>query len=130
MPQRLLREVEADEMGDFVQFNRLGDYVEGTYVKERISTGGNFGPQPVYDVRTEDGRLLTVTGTFDVKSKMAKVPVGAYVRIEYVNNKDMGLNRDGSAKNPMKVFKVQTDAEHDAKPAAKKAAGSDDDIPF
>lgn len=130
MPQRLLREVEGDEMGDFFQFNKLGDALEGTYVKQRISDSGNYGPQAVYDIRLEGGELRTVTGTFDLKSKMAKVPVGSYVRIEYVNNKDVGVNRDGTAKQPMKVFKVQTDAEKDAAPAAKPKALDEDSTPF
>jgi hypothetical protein len=134
MPQRLLREVEGDEMGDFFQFSRLGDAIEGTYVKQRISDSGNYGPQPVYDIRQEDGALRTVTGTFDIKSKMAKVPIGAYVKITYVNNKDVGVNRDGTPKQPMKVFRVQTDAEGDAAPppaqTKQKPTGSDDDVPF
>jgi hypothetical protein len=80
------------------------------------------------------GALRTVTGTFDIKSKMAKVPIGAYVKITYVNNKDVGVNRDGTPKQPMKVFRVQTDAEGDAAPppaqTKQKATGSDDDVPF
>jgi hypothetical protein len=126
---RQLREVSGDEMGDFYQFNKIGDFIEGTYVKQRISDSGNFGPQAVYDIRPEGGELRTVTGTFDLKSKMAKVPVGSYVRIEYVNNKDVGVNRDGTPKQPMKVFRVQTDAEHDAPPAPKKTQ-DEDGVPF
>jgi hypothetical protein len=128
MPQRLLREVEGDEMGDFYQFDNLGQVLEGTLVKER-TTKGQYGEQLVYDVKTDEGRLWTVTATWDLKSKLAKVPKGSYVRIEYVNNKDLPPNRDGTAKQPMKVFRVQTDAQHDA-PAAPKKAPDEDSIPF
>ena len=108
MATRKLREVEGEEMGDFYQFDSLGQVLEGTLVKERTTTG-KYGEQVVFDVKTDDGRLWTVTATWDLKAKLARVPKGKYVRIEYVNNKDQPPLRDGTERSPMKIFRVQVE---------------------
>jgi hypothetical protein len=119
MPRKL-RDVEGDEMGDFYQFDQLGQVLEGTLVKER-TTNGQYGEQLVYDVKTDEGRMWTVTATWDLKSKLAKVPKGSYVRLEYVNNKELPPNRDGSAKQPMKIFKVQVEEGTELQAPAKSS---------
>lgn len=103
------REIEGDEQGTFFKFESHGHALEGVYEGQH-EADGKFGKQVVSIVRTtgEDAIAYSLTG-WDVTSKLAKVEPGMAVRVTYVSDKDMGVDRQGQPKNPMKVFRVEVD---------------------
>jgi hypothetical protein len=117
------REIEEQGIGNLFKFNKFGDVLEGIFKGSR-EVDGMFGKQTVYDVESE-GVVYSAPGSAGLNPKMAKVKPGEKVWITYVDDKEMGKNRDGTDKNPMKVFKVEVD---DSQPQLA-ATGSDGAAP-
>lgn len=101
------REIESEDFGNFFKFTRHGDCLSGLYKGSR-EIDGQFGRQTVYDVESE-GVMYSAPGSAGLNPKMVKIEAGAKVWITYIDDKEMGKNRDGTDKNPMKVFKVEID---------------------
>jgi len=91
---------------NFVKFEVVGDVVEGVIKKlDDITFAGKNGLPPTfvgkYELTDDDGITRTVHGSATLDTKLANVPDGAYVRIEYVAD---GATSGG---NKLKQFKVQ-----------------------
>lgn len=101
------KEVQGDELGNLFSFREHGQCLEGKYIGSR-EVDGQYGRQTLYDVEFE-GVVYSAPGSAGLNGKMAKVDPGSRVWITYIDDKVMGKNRDGTDKNPMKVFKVEVD---------------------
>jgi hypothetical protein len=109
------RELEGEDLGNLIKFTQYGQTLEGIYQGSRM-VSGNFGPQTIYDVKGNDGVVYSVAGSAGLNGKIGKAVAGQAIWITYVADREIGLDRDGKPKNPMKVFKVEVD---DVKPGAK-----------
>lgn len=121
------REIQSEDLGNLFTFKKFGDCLEGVYVGSR-EVDGQFGRQTLYDVENE-GVIYSAPGSAGLNPKMAKVETGTRVWITYVSDKETGKNRDGTDKNPMKVFKVEVDDGQAAQPQLA-ATGTDGKKPF
>lgn len=109
-------EIEGEGGGAFIKFNEFGQATVGIFTGY-IEQDGKFGPQTVLNFNGVDGsEPFSLNANPDLKRKMKKLVPGNLVRVEYVDDLDVGKE------SPMKVFKVQQ------APAPTKRA--DDGVPF
>jgi hypothetical protein len=95
----------ADEVqsGDLYKFDKdkdLGKVLIGV-LKKRETRNFPKGEAPAYEIRAKEG-MVTLIGSGDLKAKMAEVPLGSLVRIEY---KELKKTTSG---NDWKVFSVKS----------------------
>jgi len=102
------REVEVEEIGNLYRFTKLGQSLDGIF-EGTHEADGQFGRQTFFDIKGDDDVVYSVPGSAGLSPKMAKVAIGSRVWITYIDDRDVGKNRDGTDKNPMKVFKVEID---------------------
>ena len=76
---------EEVQSGDLFKFDKdadVGKVLIGI-LKSRETRALPKGDAPVYEVRSKDG-LVSLIGSGDLKNKMAEIPIGHIVRIEYM----------------------------------------------
>lgn len=132
------KEVEVEDYGVFVKWERFGQAVTGELVGKAEREGGFGKKQKVYSLK--DGEdLIAINGSADIDRKFATIEIGALVRITYTE--DLPTDKG----NPMRCFRVEVDdgqVEQPKRSSGKKSqpppgfddtqkpAGTDDDIPF
>ena len=80
------------------RFEKIGDSVEGLYVAKEIGKENGNG---IYNLQDEAGKVQVVFGTTIIDSKMEIVPVGTYVRIEWIGEEPSNKG------NPLRLFEVK-----------------------
>lgn len=94
---RKFREVEAG--GEIIKLD-VGESIEGDLVAAR-SVRVKGRDAMIYDIKSPDGKLYSMWGTAYLDQRMAAVEKGAYLRITFTEEQDVGQD------SPMRVFKVE-----------------------
>jgi hypothetical protein len=125
------------ERVNFAKLDMIGDSLEGIFVgtEERKN---NFGRTEVHVLvrtgTTSEGEALieSLRTNQRLLAQIASVKRGARIRIEYVDDRpNDGVDREGRALQPTKLYRVQVDDGRAVQSApAPAATGTDDDIPF
>lgn len=97
-PQRKMKKVEDN----IVKFEKPGDAVEGKLIARE--TGANFGNE-VYKLEDDSGNTYAVFGTTILSTRMAGIPIGKWVKIEFT-----GTTKNSNPKlNDIKQFDVSVE---------------------
>ena len=92
-PEENLEEVESP---NFVKFENIGDFVQGTLLSKGHSDQYNFG---LFGVEQDDGSQVRFHGSAQLDDLMLAVKVGEWFKAVYVDNQKM-------PKGSMKLFRV------------------------
>lgn len=75
-----------EEDGEIYEFTEEGDSLEGTYESIQENIGENNSR--LYSIKLEDESVAKIWGTFVLDSRMAKVPIGSKIKIQYNGKKE------------------------------------------
>lgn len=95
----IVRKFKKVEAPDFFKFESIGDKIEGTLVEKGLSENYGIG---LYTLKQDDGSTMRIHGSSNLDSLMTGVDIGQYVRIEWMDSKQME-----KGKTAMKLFNVE-----------------------
>lgn len=95
-------ETIAEESGTRIIFDTIGDQFEGTYLATTLIEPDGSEAFKQQRFRGADGGIYVTNGGYKLREAFDEIPGGAYVRITYVADIDVGRSA------PMKDFRVET----------------------